>query len=304
MEDSAHVWQEEKILVECDIEAQRDPVFLLSKIKSNPRAQRGRTEATVNEDVVLVYAMQMEAGDQFPAIVVNEKGTLWAGNHRVPALRLAGITEHPALVVSGASAAQEKKFLSLSNACHGLPASLDDRVYNAMNLHQAHGVPLEEAAKIAGIPIGRVANRINEEKVIARARRLSVNLPKKVSAVRRLATVPSDRIFESLATVADRFNVAEFSLLCTAATKARSENAAVKLIVEAVRELDKERERRIGVKPGRSGAYPKFQAAFRACKKLPIEAETLALSEDLRASVIRDAEDAVAALTKRLGWLK
>lgn len=306
------LWKEEDLLQACGIVAARVDAFELSRIRSQPGKQTPRAEAAVDEDTVAIYAADYAEGAVLPAIVVhapeNSKwATLLSGYHRKAGAEKAGLITLPALVIQNLSDAQGRKFVAMANRNLGRGASMDDRIYHAQHLHTVHGVPLDEAARISGAPLSRVEGHIKEERVIQRLDRLGVDRPKRATAIRRLDTVPQDRVFAALAGVADRFTVAEFSSLATEATKARSEDSAFKMIVDRAKEKD-EAVRRAGnmrrKQVGKSSAYVKIQQAARAAKRLPSEAEVRALPEDIAERAKGELAGIIKAVNKCLEWIR
>lgn len=96
----------------------------------------------VNEDIALNYGCAMEAGDEFPAIVLlkreAEKLLIATGVHRVKGAELARIDHFDAYIVVEPDLYRQELLIRLLNTWEGYGVSIQDRIAQVLLMHEEH----------------------------------------------------------------------------------------------------------------------------------------------------------------------
>lgn len=129
--------------------------------KDRSLKNQARVSAPLNEDVVLLYAVAMEGGEEFPPIITYKNGTdkhiVVDGNHRLAAAEVISKASLQALVITNATPAMIQALTYEANTKHGLPTTINERVQQALHL-EASGMTRADAAKLMGVPVNRLAD--------------------------------------------------------------------------------------------------------------------------------------------------
>lgn len=167
---------------------------------------QARIAKPIDEDVVVIYAQQMNDGDDFPPIVVYKTAQgfiVMDGNHRVAASDIADRASIQAYVVRDPSPAQIQAYTFEANTKHGLPTSLQDRLQQAIFLHE-QGVTVREAATRLGVNPNQLTHALDTYFADQRFQRLGIRKFDKLSmsAKRKLDSVHSDVVLKDVAELA------------------------------------------------------------------------------------------------------
>jgi ParB-like chromosome segregation protein Spo0J len=164
---------------------------------------QARLATPLSEETVDGYAQAMENGDQFPPIVVYQRGAgkyvVIDGNHRVEA---AHRTDTPlgAYVVEKPTDEQIAVLTYEANARSGLPVSVEDKIQQAVHLVEL-GASRPEAARLLGIKVSRVEYAMSAARADKRLQDLGVDLSKmSESTRRRLGFISNDNVLKEAAT--------------------------------------------------------------------------------------------------------
>jgi hypothetical protein len=177
------------------------PLARIDKVAS--LANQARLEP-LSEEVVDRYVADLERGDVFPAVIVNQAGSaksvvLVGGNHRAVAHERAKRSTIAAYVIDVADDVALRLAYE-DNRRHGLAPSEDERILQAVHLAR-NGASQGEAARIVGLSIGKVNRGIAVVRADAQARELGVEgwlaLPRTVRW--RLSSLEDPDVFEAAA---------------------------------------------------------------------------------------------------------
>lgn len=164
---------------------------------------QARIAKPIDEDVVVLYAEQMRDGAKFPPIVVHADGSSYIvmdGNHRVAAADLADVSTLSAYLVKNPSPAAVRAFTYEANTRHGLPTSLQDRIFQAIHLIEI-GVKAVDAARQLGLPLNKVRDAWDIHEANKRFDSLGVKRFERLTqtARRRLSTIYLDSTLKAAA---------------------------------------------------------------------------------------------------------
>jgi ParB-like chromosome segregation protein Spo0J len=168
---------------------------------------QARVSGPINDETVVLYGAAIEAGDQFPPIVVHQrrdgKFVVIDGNHRVASYELNGVEKVEAYVVSDITETQRLLLTFEANTKHGLATGLSERLRQAVNLVEM-GAPMVDAAKNLGLPIARVQGAVAQFRTDKRLAQLGVQRWDRIPATtrRRLYNVRSDKVMSEIAKLA------------------------------------------------------------------------------------------------------
>jgi len=125
----------------------------------------------VNADVVAQYVTAMEAGDEFPRVVVeaSENGyIIIGGNRRMAAMKHLGDTEIEAYVLKPIPARQREICIRSLNSRHGEGIDKGERMAQAVYLVLSCGLNVKDAARLQSLPHRTVQDHVNAAKVTQR----------------------------------------------------------------------------------------------------------------------------------------
>jgi ParB-like chromosome segregation protein Spo0J len=168
---------------------------------------QARVSGPINDETVVLYAAAIEQGDQFPPLVVHQKKdgkfVVIDGNHRVAAYELNDIQTSEAYVVSDINETQRLVLTYESNAKHGLPTGLQERLRQAINMVEM-GATMIDASKTLGLPFTRVQNSVAQFKTDKRLTQLGVSRWDRIPTTsrRRLSAIASNKVLEETAKLA------------------------------------------------------------------------------------------------------
>jgi uncharacterized ParB-like nuclease family protein len=236
---SARNAETEALLDECNVDWSFDPELQLNRIDRAKSLQNQARLEPINQEVVDVYAADVDRGDTFPAIIVLDPGgraklRVLGGNHRFAAYTVAGRKTIPAYVVR----AEPEVALRITyedNRKHGLQPSLFEKILQAIHLIDT-GWNIRDAAKAVGVPEPRISTERSMVKAGRRAKDLGINserfnaLPKHSRYA--LGQIRSDPVFEEAVklTFDARLSVDEVKRLAVRLREARSDNDAMQII--------------------------------------------------------------------------
>lgn len=180
-------------------QVKRQSVALSAIDKEASLKNQARVSAPLHEDAVLLYGVAMEAGQEFPPIIVyknsNDMYVVVDGNHRVAGAEVAGVTALTALVIQNPTPNMIQALTYEANTKHGIPTTIDERVQQALHL-EISGMPRGEAAKALGIPESRLAGAAELQRVdmrIFHIKRAALG-ELSIQARRRLGNIRNDNV--------------------------------------------------------------------------------------------------------------
>jgi hypothetical protein len=280
------------------------------------RENPSRLLARVDEERVQSYGLAMEAGVEFPAIVLLSldpavsafKYLIATGVHRVEAADLAGLKEFDAYVIAEPDQYRAELLVRQLNTIEGHGVSIRDRVQQILHLHETYpDQSLKSLSKEWSIKYSTVQAAFRERQAIARARRFGVEFTKssKLSQKSLLAmnTVHSDPVFQKILQFVSWNNVpaSEIEDIVKEIKQTRDDNAAMG-VVERHMEGATERKLQAQAKHGRitPAAATKFMAdARRLMNDLDKGIEALHLGAYPRRDLARRlAEDLIDSLKR------
>ncbi len=168
---------------------------------------QARVSGPINDETVVLYAAAIEQGDQFPPLVVHQKKdgkfVVIDGNHRVAAYELNDIQTSEAYVVSDINETQRLVLTYESNAKHGLPTGLQERLRQAINMVEM-GATMIDASKTLGLPFTRVQNAVAQFRTDKRLTQLGVPRWDRIPTTsrRRLSAIASNKVLTDTAKLA------------------------------------------------------------------------------------------------------
>jgi len=124
-----------------------------------------------NTDVVDQYATAMEAGDEFPRVVVeaSENGyIIIGGNRRTAAMKHLGDTEIEAYVLKPIPARQREIVIRSLNSRHGEAINREERMAQSVYMALSCGLTVKDAARLQSLPQKTVQTNVLAAKVTQR----------------------------------------------------------------------------------------------------------------------------------------
>lgn len=214
-------------------------------------ANPSRLHRNLDDDRVLNYGISMEAGVEFPAIVLLNldpavksefKWLIATGCHRTSAMEMAKITETDAYIVTEADNYRREWLCRMINTIEGVAPSVPDTMRQLCLLHQNWGKPLAQLARENNVKLGNLQSYWNEEQAIQRARRFGFDVNRMKLARRALIMlhgIHSDVLFEkSLHFVnSNTITTTEVEILAREIKKTRDEKAGLDIIAKHEKEI-------------------------------------------------------------------
>lgn len=130
------------------------------KIKES-RTNNARLGQATDDDVVERYALAMESGKKFPAIVCTASGFILDGNHRTAAAELTDADFALAYVVLNADKTTRDIIVRTFNAEHGVPLSKTERIQQAVQLVVTDGCSISDAATAESVKYDDVKDGVD-----------------------------------------------------------------------------------------------------------------------------------------------
>ncbi len=236
----------EKWLTDHHIPYDYDPLLELDRIDV-PRslANQARIGEPLDPEVVDQYENDYRGGAQFPPLLAHlpspraKKLVLLGGNHRNAGATKAGLTRHPAYIVTGLEPDIALKIAYRDNATHGARLTRRDRMRQAAHLVATGAAATHaDAAATVGISVPDVAKAIAVEEGGQRARTAGVDhhwdqLPHTHQVI--VASVGLDVAFTEVVTLAAEAKLpqADTRQLVNQVNKARTEQAALRIVGNA-----------------------------------------------------------------------
>ena len=159
-----------------------EPNFPLSDIEMNSSLDNNaRLDEKISRDWVSQYAIDMEHGDRFPALILVRSGAskpavVVDGNHRLVAAVEAELKTFGAYVIQGRPGTRAINDLTMiANTTHGRPNTTEDRLQHALHQIQINGYGVERAARENHVSVGKLRPRYDLWRAGIRAE--EVNLP-------------------------------------------------------------------------------------------------------------------------------
>jgi hypothetical protein len=249
-------------------------------------ANPARITHRIDDERVQSYALAMEAGDEFPAIVLQAldpgvlSGTAFkyliaTGVHRVEAAKLAGATIFDAYVVTESDKYRQECLQRQLNTIEGHGISIKDRILQVLHLHRTYpDHSLAALSKEWNLPAKTVRQHWYEQQAFNRALRFGYDfrnnkIPQRT--VVALNGIHSDVVFERAVhyVVMTGANVAETEELVKELKKIRDENAGLSIIDRYAKEAT-DRKLQAQAKHGRISSAPatKFMQDGRRLQNL------------------------------------
>lgn len=129
----------------------------------------GRVGKPINEDTVDDYALSQKAGDRFPRpLAIEEKGVApyyIAGVHRSKAAIKNGVKEIPSYVVQIRLPHEARLIAVMTNRKEGVRLNKEEALANALYLVQNYEITYQDAAKLLGIGLSSISNRIQTDRL-------------------------------------------------------------------------------------------------------------------------------------------
>lgn len=220
--------------------------FKIAQIDPRASLQNQARFDALDEDHVIVVAEAMSAGTPIPPIVVVKLSTrarykVLDGNHRWRAAELIDRATLPAYVITQAlTETQERLLIATANTRHPKPNTMSERLSFAAWLIEHRGTSQIDAARMVGVPVGKVRSHMALLRAGRRIRQIvGVNAAQKLGhgAQTRLDALRSDEVLSTAASIAldAKLSQVEINDLVTRLNKLRSERSQMEMLV-AVRE--------------------------------------------------------------------
>jgi hypothetical protein len=193
----------------------REFTYILSEVQlsaideTRSQQNQARIGKPIDDDLVAQYTIALEAGDEFPAIILADqsprKMLVVDGNHRYAAHKNSNRTKIWAYIISGASHSAITLLTYEANAKHGKMTSQSERLEQALHLIDGN-VSAEEAARRLGLPVSKVRDASNLNRVDQRADECGISrvqwdkLP--AASKKRLGQITTDEGFAAAAKLA------------------------------------------------------------------------------------------------------
>jgi ParB-like nuclease family protein len=207
-----------------------------------------RLERKLNDDKYLDYAIKMEAGIEFPAIVLLTidpaekrpfKYEIATGCHRVEAANTANKKTFDAYVVTEADNYRRETLCRMANTIEGTAPSMRDTLTQICEMHIRYKKPLAELARGWNVKVQALNNFWTEEQAIRRARKYGYDSNRhKVGrkALVALAGVHSEVVYEKAIKTALNYGSTnqEIEQLARDIKKTRDEASSIHVIDDYV----------------------------------------------------------------------
>lgn len=129
------------------------------------RSNNARISQSIDDEFVEQYAVAMEHGDRFPAIVCSSSGYIFSGNHRVSAsLLFDSRREILAYVCKNVNKKTKEIIIRTFNKDHGKPLSNEERLQQAVHLYE-NGLTISDASAKMGVKYERLKEAITVSKI-------------------------------------------------------------------------------------------------------------------------------------------
>lgn len=173
------------------------------------RTNQARIQAPIDDEQVLIYSIAMEAGEEFPPLILQRKtarakAIIVDGNHRLTAkVDMLEKKTFESYVVVGGTDLQNLLLTFKANEKNGLALTLDDRVRHAITL-VAYGAKPHDAAKDMGIKLERLQNEIRKAESYNRLSSLGVKRLDRLSgtAISALYGITNDPVLKEIGDMA------------------------------------------------------------------------------------------------------
>ena len=286
----------------------------IEELKNNP----ARLYKKVDQDRAINYAIAMERGDEFPAIMVLTLDPdvsrflylIATGVHRHAAYDTLGRTSCDAYVVMEGDKYRRESLIRRANIIEGYGVSHDDRIAQALQMHETYPeIPMVQLAQDWGVKADTFKTAVIEQKAIERGSRFGHNftggrikLPQR--SILALNTIHSDVVFDRAASFAleTGATTAEIIDLCKDAKKARDDKSGLDIVTQAAEAVVRRRnmQRVQHTRPPRA-ASSKFFHGMRGLNSLAGQGiEKLYLSGHPDRSGFRMMCDETIATIKRV----
>jgi hypothetical protein len=270
----------------------------------------------VDEDRAISYALAMEEGTEFPAIVLltYDGGTppahylIATGVHRTEAALLAKRTDFDAYVVTEADVYRRESLIRRLNTIEGQGVSIRDRILQVLQLHETYqDRSLRQLAKDWNLKDGQVKAAWAEQQAMIRGRRFGFDFAKvklSRSSIVALHGIQNDVVFGKAAqfAVLTGASTAEVDELCKEVKKTRDETSGLAAVERATQDAAA-RKMQVQAKHGRISPAPatKFFATIRTLNNLADKGiEQLYLSAYSRQDLGRLLCESTIDLLKRI----
>lgn len=116
----------------------------ISKLKiKESLATNARFGNALDEDRIEMYSFSMQAGNKFPAPVLDKDYLILAGNQRTNAAKKAGRQTVDAYVIVKADASQIDDFIRRDNTRHGKSLTEEEKIQTCVELYRKHQIPVK-----------------------------------------------------------------------------------------------------------------------------------------------------------------
>ena len=250
-----------------------EPSFPLSDIDMDRSLDNNaRLDDKVDADWVSQYAIDLEHGDRFPALILVRSGAskpavVVDGNHRVVAALEAELKTFGAYVVHGQPGSSAINELTMAaNAIHGRPSTTEDRLQHALHLIKTKGYGVERAARKMHVSVGKLRPRYDLWRADVRAEEVGLPMDSwadQPAGVRsRLVSIGTDEGFRAagLLAIAAGMSIAQAEeMVAELAEHPRSAEKQEGTVRRLRREYaDQIRRHKLGEEaPRRSGSSPR-----------------------------------------------
>lgn len=173
----------------------------------DPRSVKNPARLTRHliDDRVQDYALAMESGDAFPAVVaLSQAGSdlllIATGCHRVAAKELSGGTEFDAYVVDEGDGFRREELMRELNGLEGFGDDRDTKLAHIVEMHRKHKVPLRDLARDFKVPESSAQKAHRALLTEERAVRVGVDLGNTTASTKdKLQSIRNDRVFREVA---------------------------------------------------------------------------------------------------------
>lgn len=145
------------------------------------RANHARLWQHENADVVVQYVTAMEAGDEFPLVVVeaSENGfIILGGNRRMAAMKELGDTDLMAYVLKPLATLRREVVIRSLNSRHGEGISREERMAQSVHMVLSCDVAIKDAARLQSLTYRSVLDHVKAAKVTQRLAKVGLDVSK------------------------------------------------------------------------------------------------------------------------------
>jgi len=256
---SASSARTETILEERHIGYSFEPNLALDAIQTPEGHQVRLIEHRAPTDLVNTYAVQMQQGAVFPAIVVTNSFEMIDGNTRLAAAIKCRARSIPAYVCAAMTALEIRSLSIELNQIHGQRMTSGEvRSFVVSCVRSGVAIEPKTCARITGVRASVIARWLSIENCRARAAAHGLSIDRlSDSAIAAIATARLDRVFVALVAVATtgRPPASRLRAIASRANSASSEEEAVAVVTRESEEATSRSEPDARTRRSRGSAF-------------------------------------------------